>query len=478
MTESIDERIKRMTKEGKISDPGHIKQVIERVVEEVPETPKHMRYFKVIEPKRYLTFVSKILGDELMKEYTFKTREGDDAMFVYDMGVYKENATAIIRKEVQKRLGEAFSGNYLNETITYIKASTPVNPKEIDHGWINLENGLLDPLTGEFIEHTPEVFSVTRVPIEYKAKAECPTWVEELQKKLDADTYLTVQEMFGYCYVPSQKQEKAFIFYGPPRTMKSTVLYILCRMLGDDNIKSFALQELNPKNFAVAYLYGKLANVCADITAQAFRDTEMFMKIVGGDSITAEQKHKDPLTFSPHAKLIFSCNVVPMSYNRTTAFYRRWILLPFLKQTDKDDVDDGMRDKLEKELPGILNWALEGLRRLEKNGKFTYDPDDETVKDIYEKQSDTVQSFIFNHIDDEDDAGKVKKREVYKKYVEYCEQENLTPKHVVPFGKEFRNITGCGHSKIDEIPAYTGISLKKEIKVEKKDEKDFESWTE
>jgi putative DNA primase/helicase len=184
------------------------------------------------------------------------------------------------------------------------------------------------------------------------------------------------------------------------------------------------------------------------------------MTITGGDKISAAKKREHQIDFYPTTKLIFSCNHVPSTSNKNLAFYRRWIILEFKKQTPQEEIDETLWEKLEAELPGILNWALEGLKRLVENRKFSYWLDEMQIKDLYEKSSDSVQSFIYNKIDSDNDEGSLKKRDVYAAYKEYCEKQEIRTENNIYFGKVFLSITGCGVGKSNGIPTYKGVSFK------------------
>jgi len=421
--------------------------------------------------KTISTFNPKKMGDFIKSKVNFKTLMGSDEIYYYKNGLYIPHGKELIKSFCVQLLGDTFKSRHMNEVVTYIQSSTYVEPNIINNEWMNLENGLLNPLTREFREHTPDIFSITRIPILYNPKAECPIWIKTLSEKIDDITYKTVQEMFGYCFLPGQKYEKAFLLYGPKRTFKSTTLNTLEKLIGRENLVAFALQQINDDSFAAAYLYGKEANICADITARALRDTGRFLTITGGDPITAGKKNKDHITFYPSTKLIFSCNVIPATTNKNPAFYRRWIILKFDRQTPIEQVDYNFKNRLKEELPGIMNWALEGLKRLEEQGNFSYALSEDDIRDLYERSSNTIQSFIYNSIDTENDLGTLTKREVYKKYLEYCKENELQPENAIYFGRMFIALTGCGTGRKgvgeESIPAYKGVNWKIEEEKDK-----------
>ena len=153
------------------------------------------------------------------------------------------------------------------------------------------------------------------------------------------------------------------------------------------------LQELTGDRFASADLYCKFVNTFADLEAGKLTDTGIFKILVSGDSIRAQRKHQQPFNFCNYSKLIFSTNTIPESQDRSYAYYRRWIILPFAL-FDGEEEDPNLIDKLttEEELSGLLNLA-KGLDKLIKEGGFKDIPI-EKVKQQYEHKASIVKQFI------------------------------------------------------------------------------------
>jgi len=408
------------------------------------------------------SFTPKKMADFILKKYKFKVIKGNDKqIYFYEGGYYKENGIALIRKITTDILKDLFKEYYVNETISYIRNLNYVESDEINKEWINLKNGLLNPITKEFKEHTPDIFCLNQLPINYDTEATCTNFKENLKKRCDLDwKYDLIQEMFGYSLLGDNRYEKAFLLYGERRTTKSTTLYVLENLIGEKNVTSMSLQQITEDKHAPAFLLDSMANICAELSPKELKNTNMFMKIVGRDKITAGKKFEQEITFAPTTKLIFSCNTIPSTTNKNLAFYRRWCVIEFNIQTEEEDVDPLMREKLLEELSGVLNWALEGLKRILEQNKLSYPLNDEETRDLYEKGSDSVQSFIFNCVDCENDEGGEKKRVIYKKYQEYCKENKLDIENQFNFGRRFIALSGCGSKRIGQIPGYAGISLK------------------
>ncbi|MGH7174897.1 MAG: primase-like DNA-binding domain-containing protein, partial [Minisyncoccia bacterium] len=90
--------------------------------------------------------------------------------------------------------------------------------------------------------------------------------------------------------------------------------------------------------------------------------------------------------------------------------------------------DRGLTEKLLTELPGILNWALDGLARLRARGRFEEPAVSLEAKTRMLYQSDPVRGFIEECCVIEPGA-EIEKRVFYPLYQEFC-QVNGT--HAVP----------------------------------------------
>jgi phage/plasmid-associated DNA primase len=109
------------------------------------------------------------------------------------------------------------------------------------------------------------------------------------------------------------------------------LLKLISAFLGPENISSRTLHSLVANQFATADLYGKLANIFADISSKRLIDIEKFKVLSSGDRISAEYKHQNSFEFEPHAKLIFSANKLPIPSEGIDdlSYYKRWIIIEF-----------------------------------------------------------------------------------------------------------------------------------------------------
>ena len=94
------------------------------------------------------------------------------------------------------------------------------------------------------------------------------------------------------------------------------------------------------------------------------------LRIVGGDTITVNRKNKEAWNgYLPTRIVIYSNEVLQLTEN-SNALTGRMVVLKMTKSFyNKEDTE--LAHKLESELSGIFNWAMEGLqRRLARGGYF------------------------------------------------------------------------------------------------------------
>jgi putative DNA primase/helicase len=260
----------------------------------------------------------------------------------------------------------------------------------------------------------------------YKPEADCPIFKQYLRTTLEKEIIPLIPEIIGYCLIPDTSFEKAIVLLGEGANGKSVFLNTLTALLGENNVSNSELQMLINNRFRAAELLGKLANISADIGNQRLENTERFKKLITGDRMTVEQKHKDPFEFNNYARLLFSTNELPGSRDRTYAFYRRWLIIPFTRTFKGEDADKNLTQKLVKELSGIFNLGLQGLKRLKKNNKFTEPQQVIEAKKKYKMQNDSVTAFINEKIEESKDNYIIKKH-LYNEYKKWCDEQGLKP---------------------------------------------------
>lgn len=339
------------------------------------------------------------LAESLMKQFHFATIQDNREIFCYnaETGLYEPAESMIEATIKQDKAFKDTSKALMGEVLYHIQTNTFVKRESFDKDLdiINVKNGLLNVRTGTFSPHTPEYLSLRQLPISYNPKATCPAIMKFLTSTLETEELKIVIRLLGYLLLRSSIYEKAFMLTGDGANGKSTFINLLVRFIGRENTTSISLQALTDNRFAKAELDRRMLNVFADLQAERIEDAGYFKTLVSGDRMTVERKHGQPFTMQNYAKLVFSANQIPETGDKSYAYYRRWVVIPFTHTFEGSARDERLLEKLttEQELSGLLNMALVGLRRLEAEGGFE-DTDLDEIRRKYELGASKIQGFF------------------------------------------------------------------------------------
>jgi len=361
-------------------------------------------------------------------------------MWVYSKGVYVPQGKSYVREFCRKILEETYTTQLANGVISKIEADTFIEhdkffrtnyPEEVP-----LLNGVLNIRTRELSEHTPSKIFFNKIPVEYLPDEDCPKILEHLSNVLNSEEDVKVLlELFGYLLLKEYKIEKAIMFVGFGRNGKSKTIELMKRFLGPENCSSLPLRALTEESFSLSELFGKMANLAADLSRTDLKETGMIKSLIGRDTIQAKRKYLRDLNFVNYAKMTFAANDLPKIYDTTDGFWTKWVLIEFPYKFVNQNVYDANGEEERKmwkimdpdiiekltspgELSGLLNYALEGLDRLLKNKDFSYSKSTKEVKDMWIRKSDSFTAFCYDHLN-EDNEGTISKkilRRVYHKY--------------------------------------------------------------
>ena len=299
---------------------------------------------------------------------------------VYCNGVFYNPDGSIsqqsIRRDIANSLGDAgWQGRIdtpTNSILTTLKDMYTVDELPVNEKVIPLANGDLHISKGEWVfrlgekKHAPYRLSVDYVPTE-KPTPLFDKWLNDVFAPEDIQT---IQEIMGYCLVPTTAAGEAFIIVGDAEAGKSGLGAILMGILGNAAM-TMETQDLVTKRFQVAAVENKLLAYDDDLGSAALTETGLLKKLITADTpIRAERKYADPHQFKSYCKILASANFMLSSlYDDSDGFFRR--LHPILvkpKQPDRKRINKFYEMILEQEREQIFKWALIGLRRVIQNG--------------------------------------------------------------------------------------------------------------
>ena len=262
-----------------------------------------------------LRFLPGVLADYMAKEVpAFYAAE---QYYSYESGYYKDMNELAARNMVRSNMISRMTKlSQITDTEGQWRMQIQKDARDLNSNpyIINVKNGLLNVIDGTLSDHTPEYLSTVQVAVNYTPGAQCPRFIKYMNESLPPDQVHLVQEMFGYFLIPVNRAQKCFVVVGEAGAGKSVLLLVLNDiLLGKENVSNVTWQALNER-FKTAELFGKLANIFADLPTKNIDDNGIFKALVGEDYLTVERKNKNPFSFQPYARLLFSCNTIPRNY--------------------------------------------------------------------------------------------------------------------------------------------------------------------
>ena len=375
------------------------------------------------------TFSHNLFGDHLIEKENIVRI--DSQLHVYSDGVYVEGKRKI--SQAARTEIPSLKSNQIKETIGYIDDMCKDVAELAPPRYIAFGNGIFDVETGNLQDFSPDIIIKNKIKWNYNPSAYSEIADRTLNKLAvnDPEIRSLLEECIGYCFYRANPINVAFFLSGSGSNGKSVFFKMLINLLGAENKVSISLQKLSDK-FSTALLYGKLANIGADISSKFIEGegVAVFKNLTSGDSINAEYKNENPFDFIPYAKLLFSANEMPKMKDANFALQRRMKMIPFdaTFSADDEDFDPEIEDKLKTQevMEYLINIGVEGLRRTLRNKRFTEsDRVNRTLKE-YMMEVNSIEAFL-----GEIPVSEIENQmteQVYSRYEVYCLENELERK--------------------------------------------------
>lgn len=286
-------------------------------------------------------------------------------------------------------------------------------------------------------------------------------WVTDVFEKEDIDT---IQELLGYCMIPTNKVQEAFILVGSAGVGKSVLGYLLHDIFGNGYV-ALNVTELDENKFILANIENKLIVYDDDLQTRALTDTGVFKKLITSEQpIKAERKGQQPYMFTPHATVICNTNVMIQSlYDDSEGFFRRLhpICVKEKKPGRRNIVDMNIKVCLEKN--GIIRWALQGLWNLRRK-HFQIHWSDRS-REFLEAEKNPFKAFfddVFEVTGSEED--KLRSQDIIKIYNTWCRKNgvgHLGERRLLNWFSKNQSKLNITYKKIgkEKLSGYVGLKL-------------------
>jgi putative DNA primase/helicase len=282
-------------------------------------------------------------------------------------------------------------------------------------------NGALQP-------HRPSRFNLFSMPFDYDPNATAPGWDAFLEAVLPGDRQAKefLAEWFGYVLSGRTDQQKMAALIGEKRSGKGTIARVLSGLVGAGNVTGLNLNLL-PGTFGMEPLVGRALGIAGDVrwASRNIADAiPILLGIIGEDAVSVPRKNRGAWHGTLGIRFMLMSNDTPTFSDKSGALGGRMVFVRF-DQSFYGREDTSLTDKLLHELPGIFNWALDGLDRLNGRGRFTEPDSGAGERDAQRRLADPVGAFL----DDWCVMGpecSITLDHLYEKYKHWCESEGRT----------------------------------------------------
>ena len=351
-----------------------------------------------------------------------------------------------------------------------------VNPRRT---LIAFRNGILDVdriVSGECAElepHRPEYFSPVVLPYEYDPSVEPGgmwRWFLATSLKSHADKITILQEWMGYCLTPDTSHQYCLLLEGEGRNGKSVYQAALQAVVGVENCSYVDLESFGQR-FALGSTIGKLVNVIDDIQTGDRVAEGIFKSWVSGQTVQVDRKNRSAIACIPTARVSGNTNDRPRFHDRSEGIWRRIMLIELDHRVPDEEMIAGMdkptwwSDGPEKaDMPGLFNWALEGLLRLKKQGGFSDVECLRTAREEYRRENNPAQEFLADHVELGTDEDWIESEMLYRDYSEWSQKNGYKPLGARMLGREVARVFGHGRRRYGGPKAqrkyhYVGLRL-------------------
>ncbi|MEQ8226511.1 MAG: phage/plasmid primase, P4 family [Rhodospirillales bacterium] len=330
-------------------------------------------------------------------------------------GYYREIDEELLRAEVRRAQPDdcITKASAVNNALDEIKSATvvdnhgadvpmwlcdtPDTPRAAD--LVVCRNGILHPATATLYQHSDELLTFNALPYDYDPNAPLPgRWMLFLSEVFGADRESVdeLQKLFGYLLTLDTSQQKVFAIIGPKRSGKGTIARVLRALIGEANCCAPSFNGLGG-DFGLQPLIGKQLALIADARLGYRTDkvlvAERLLSISGEDATDVARKRTTSWTGKLNTRLLILSNELPALPDPSGALASRFVAFEtpnsFYGREDRH-----LTDKLLAELPGILNWALEGLRRVQAGEAITTPATARGLIDDIEKLGSPIKHFV------------------------------------------------------------------------------------
>jgi len=356
----------------------------------------------------------------LMYLYTFRnvqmTERADDtilAVYIDDEdsekhGIYVTNIRYMF--EIMERIAPNFKNKDMQDVMDKIERSVPTVEQTKDRHLFVTKNGIYNQKTRDLLPFSPNYVYLTKIPVNYYANPINPiltapdgyqwdveSWMRELA--VDDDTCTLIWQVIADCLQPHHSRHKSIWFYSEKgNNGKGTIGQLIKNLLGKGNYASLSVADFNHE-FLKETLLGTAANISDENDVDVYIDSiKDYKASITGDDININRKYEKPLRIQFLGTNIQMMNGLPKTKDKSESFYRRLIIVPFLKSFTNNGERKYIKDDYIHQI-AVLEYVLHKALNM-KFDEYIIPRSSAELLENYKEKNNPVLEF-WNELKDE-----------------------------------------------------------------------------
>ena len=310
------------------------------------------------------------------------------------------------------------------------------------------------------VPFSPKFQRRNKLSVNFVTGAKCDRFLNDLMRPAMSESDLDLlQRWSGMALMGENLAQKIMLLTGTAGGGKGTFIRVLCGIIGKENIGELRTKHLESR-FELGLLAGKTLLYGGDVAADFLNEegASALKKITGGDPISPEHKNSGTTrTLECRFNVVVSanCRLRIRLEKDAAAWRRRLVIIDYVKKSTTKPIADFDKELLRDEGPGILNWMLDGLKKMEADGwQLKLNDEQQARVDSLLLESDSVMVFT-RDVFVKDPGLTVTVSDAFDSYTEYCQERGWAPVPRYDFGGQIEKA----------IAAQYGVALRHDITI-------------
>jgi len=351
--------------------------------------------------------------------------------------IYSQNnsITDLNQQKQQKHYLQSQSYKSLISMLKIAKTDERIkisaNELDVDLMLLNCLNGTIDLRTGKLLDHDKINFITKTTNIIYDQNATCPVFTNFMNEiMLENQTLINYLRRFvGYSLTGLTNEECLIILIGEGCNGKTKFREVIRSLLGEyagqcDFNTLNAINNDNRIRNDLAKLIGSRCAMVAETEKKVELAWSLIKSLTGGDFVQARHLYKDYIEFKPTFKFYLATNHMPAIDLKDKGAVRRVHVINFKAYFPENIIDRYLENKLRDELPGILNWAIQGCLEWQEMKSLNPPAGVLLNENISYHYMDKIAEF-FDDCLELSVNGRIRKTTLPKLYIQWCQEHNI-----------------------------------------------------